>query len=65
MLLSQILEDHEFPHIAKLESCVEEDQLKNICDTTSRFSSYYSAVVEIRIRNWMAILLKIRYFIGY
>ena len=62
VLLSQILEDHEFPHIAKLESCIDEDQLKNICDATSRFSSYYSAVVETRIRNWMAVLLKIKIF---
>ena len=40
MLLNQILEDPEFPHVTKLESCVDEDQLKNICDVTSRFSRY-------------------------
>ena len=38
VLLNQILEDPEFPHISKLESCLDEDQLNNVCDFTSKFS---------------------------
>lgn len=35
VLLNQILEDHEFPHVTKLEPFIDDSQLQNICDTTT------------------------------
>jgi len=35
VLLNQMLEDPDYPHVSKLESYVDESQLSNICDVTS------------------------------
>ena len=35
MLLNQMLEDPDYPHVSKLESYIDDSQLANICDITS------------------------------